>query len=234
MDSMRRRSERPESDLEDTDMSSADAVRVPGQRSPDLTRRVILDAATAEFVEKGFAGASVNEIADRANVNKRMLYHYFGPKDKLYIAVLERSYTALRNAQSQLNLTHLPPKEAIETLIRFNWNYYIDHPDYVRLISFENLLNGQYANQSENMKKARTPLIDVLNDVIKRGQDEGVFRAEIKPIHLYLTIVSLTLFYIATHFTLANMFGYDSTAPGQMEERLDHIIKVVLDSLSPQ
>src|SRR5258708_4019982 len=91
-----------------------DTTRIAGQRDPERTRRAILDAATAEFVNNGFAGASVNEIAARANVNKRMLYHYFGKKEELYIAVLERTYIALRTAQTQLKLSDVPPATAIE------------------------------------------------------------------------------------------------------------------------
>jgi hypothetical protein len=95
------------------------------------------------------------------------------------------------------------------------------------------LLGGEYANRSKQIKEAMTPLIDVLNDIIKKGEDECVFRKNVDPLHLYLTIVSLCLFYIATHSTLSNLIGYNFTGPKEMNDRLDHIIDVVLSYLRP-
>src|SRR5688572_19856349 len=127
------------------ELTDSKTMRLPGQRDPERTRRSILEAATNEFVAKGFAGASVNEIADRAHVNKRMLYHYFGKKEELYVAVLERVYIELRVAQTQLKLTDLPPVEAIKKLVLFTWNYYLEHPELLSLLGAENLMHGKYA-----------------------------------------------------------------------------------------
>src|ERR1700722_18818620 len=57
-------------------------------RNPEKSRERILSAALKEFSAKGFAGARVDVIARRANINKRMLYHYFGDKEELFRAVL--------------------------------------------------------------------------------------------------------------------------------------------------
>ena len=59
-------------------------------RNPGRSRERILSAALKEFSAKGFAGARVDAIARRANINKRMLYHYFGDKEGLFKAVLSR------------------------------------------------------------------------------------------------------------------------------------------------
>src|ERR1700677_679194 len=59
-------------------------------RNPERSRERILSAALKEFAAKGFAGARVDAIARRANINKRMLYHYFGDKEELFKAVLRR------------------------------------------------------------------------------------------------------------------------------------------------
>ena len=68
-------------------------------RDPERTRSTILAAATTEFSRKGLDGARVDKIARRSGVNKRMIYHYFGDKEGLYLAVLEKSYTAIRAAE---------------------------------------------------------------------------------------------------------------------------------------
>ena len=63
----------------------------PAHRDPERTRAAILAAATREFAEKGLGGARVDSIALRAGTNKRMLYHYFGDKEALYLVVLENA-----------------------------------------------------------------------------------------------------------------------------------------------
>ena len=64
----------------------------PKRRNPEATRRKLLAAARREFANSGLAGARVDEIATRAGVNKQLVYHYFGDKDALYLAVLEWVY----------------------------------------------------------------------------------------------------------------------------------------------
>lgn len=209
-------------------------VRTPGQRDPERTRRAILDAATEEFVAKGFAGASVNEIAERANVNKRMLYHYFGKKDKLYIAVLERVYTSLRTEQvQQLKLSDLPPAEAIRKLILFTWEYYLSHPEFLSLMMTENMLKGKYALRSEHIRGANAPFLNLMKSILERGQREGVFKHNVDPFHLYLTIASLGSFHVATRFTLSSLLGYDLTPQSELDARVQHITDVILGYLRP-
>jgi AcrR family transcriptional regulator len=79
-------------------------------RNPELTRREILEAARAEFAERGLDGARVDRIAERAGANKRMIYHYFNSKDALYSAVLEDVYREIRIGEFGLDLEHKAPK----------------------------------------------------------------------------------------------------------------------------
>ena len=74
------------------------------RRDPDRTREAILVAAQDEFAAKGLAGGRVNVIARRAGANKRMIYHYFGSKDGLYLAALERVYEGLRGQERTMHL----------------------------------------------------------------------------------------------------------------------------------
>ena len=92
---------------------------MPQRRDPVATRKKLLTAARQEFARHGFAGARVDEIADRAGVNKQLVYHYFGDKDALYLAVLEWVYEDIREQERRLNLEGLPPEKAIRKLILF-------------------------------------------------------------------------------------------------------------------
>lgn len=217
----------------DMEFHHDEAMRMPGQRDPERTKRAILEAATAEFVSNGFAGASVNEIAARANVNKRMLYHYFGKKEDLYIAVLERTYIALRTAQTQLKLSDLPPATAIEHLILFTWNYYLQYPELLSLMTTENLLRGKYLARSERVRDLDSPLMNMLGDILARGAEAGVFRGEIDPRQLYISIASLSAFFIATRCTLSTLIGRDLSGQDELQNRSKHVVDVILRYLRP-
>jgi len=209
-----------------------DGVRIPRQRDPERTRRAILDAATVEFVLHGFAGASVNEIAARAQVNKRMLYHYYGKKDDLYLAVLERSYRGIRSAETQLRLTDLAPREAIERLVLFTWNYFLEHPEFLSLLNTENMLQARYLRRSERIRDLHSPLIAMIIDVLGRGEAEGLFRKGVDPVQLYIDIASLGFFYLSNRHTLSTIFQRNLEDEAGLRERGRHVVDVILGYLS--
>jgi AcrR family transcriptional regulator len=208
-----------------------ETVRAPRPRDPERTRRAILDAATVEFVAHGFAGASVNEIAARAQVNKRMLYHYYGKKDDLYLAVLERSYTGIRSAEKQLHLSDLPPAEAIERLVLFTWSYLLKHPEFLSLLNTENMLGARYLKQSDNIRDLHSPLIAMIEDVLARGVEAGAFRSGIDPVQLYISIASLGFFYLSNRHTLSTIFERDLMSEKRLADRGQHIVAVILGYL---
>jgi AcrR family transcriptional regulator len=208
-----------------------ETVRVPRQRDPERTRRAILEAATAEFVEHGYAGASVNEIAARAQVNKRMLYHYYGKKDDLYLAVLERIYKGIRSAETQLRLGDLKPRQAIEKLVLFTWQYFLDHPEFLSLLNTENMLHARYLRRSPRIRDLHSPLISMIAEVLLRGEAEGLFRKGVDPVQLYISIASLGFFYLSNRHTLSTIFERNLEDEAMLSERGKHIVEVVLGYL---
>src|SRR3982751_6572515 len=69
-------------------MSEPTTERKPRPRDAAATKELLLRAATEEFAEYGLAGARIDRIADRAGVNKRLIYVYFGAKAALFAAVV--------------------------------------------------------------------------------------------------------------------------------------------------
>jgi len=120
-------------------------------RNPQRTHAMILDAATEEFAAHGFGGARVDAIAARAQTNKRMLYHYFGDKEGLYVAVLEATYAAIRSAEKNLDLTHRNPEEGMRELALFTWHHFLDHPEFLSLLVTENLHEARYLKRSDKI-----------------------------------------------------------------------------------
>lgn len=197
-------------------------------RDPERTRAAILRAATAEITAKGLNGARVDTIAKRAGVNKRMLYHYFGDKQGLYLAVLEDTYAAIRTAEIGLNLTELDPVAGMRKLVLFTWQYFIDHPEFLSLLATENLNRAAYLKKSQRIRRLHAPLIDMIGDLLRRGAAQKIFRSGIDPVELYITIAALGFFYMANRFTLSTIFDKDLSAPQRLARRGEHIVEVVL------
>ncbi|MGE0803425.1 MAG: TetR family transcriptional regulator [Lautropia sp.] len=200
-------------------------------RDPEATREAILQAATDEFAGHGLGGARVDRIADRAGINKRMLYYYFGQKEDLFLAALERAYEKIRGEEQALNLTQVDPVEAIRRLIAFTWNYYLDNPAFLVLLNSENLHRARHLKRSAKVRTLHSPFVATIAEVLERGSRSGVFRAGVDPIQLYISIAGLAYFYLGNNHTLSTIFDRDLMAPKAKLERLSHMTELVLGYL---
>ena len=207
--------------------------RPPVARDPGRTRAAILDAATQEFTAKGLAGARIDTIAKRAAANKRMIYHYFGDKEGLYLAVLEQTYAAIRTAEVGLKLGGRDPVDGMRELIAFTWQYFLAHPEFLSLLGTENLHGARYLKQSQRIRDLHSPLVGMLSDLLARGAKSGVFRSGVDPVQLYITIASLGFFYLSNRHTLSTIFGRDLGADDMIAARGKHVVDVVLAYLRP-
>lgn len=203
----------------------------PLQRDPERTRASILAAATQEFAENGIGGARVDAIAERAGINKRMLYHYFGDKEQLYLAVLEEAYVGIRTAEKSLNLSDLEPEQGIAELAMFTWGYFLEHPEFLSLLGTENLHRARWLRQSTRLKELHSSFIDKLSDLLQRGRKEGLFRPDVDPLNLYLTIAALGYFYLSNQYTLSTIFGRDLMDKSNLDVWKRHIVHVTLASI---
>ena len=202
--------------------------RASSARDPERTRAAILQAATCEFTAKALTGARVDDIARLAGVNKRMIYHYFGDKEGLYVAVLEATYAAIRTAEIGLNLTDRDPVERMRELVAFTWNYFIKHPEFLSLLATENLHQARFLKQSERIRDLHSPLIGMISALLTGGEKAKLFRTGVDPVQLYITIASLGFFYMSNRHTLSTIFGRDLGGPDELAARGEHIADVVL------
>ncbi len=200
-------------------------------RNPERTRAAILEAARREIAEKGLAGARVDVVARRAGTNKRMIYHYFGDKDALYLAVLEETYQHIRQAERRLDLTRREPEEGLAELALFTWHYYLDHPEFLSILATENLNHARYLRQASGIAEMHSNFLSELSDVLRRGAEKGVFKPGLDPVNVYLTIASLGFFYLSNRYTLSTVFHRDLQARGELEKWGEHIVATVLASV---
>lgn len=202
-------------------------------RNPERTRAAILEAARREVAAKGLAGARIDVVARRAGTNKRMIYHYFGDKDALYLAVLEDAYQHIRNAEHRLDLARKQPVDGLRELALFTWHYFLDHPEFLSILATENLNQARYLRQSTSIPEMHSNFISELKDVLLRGEQTGDFRAGLDPVDVYLTIASLGFFYLSNRFTLSTIFQRDLAAPAELERWGQHIVNTVIAALRP-
>jgi len=202
-------------------------------RRPERTRNRILEAATDEFSERGLGGARVDSIARAAGVNKRMLYHYFGNKEDLFLAVLERAYEKIRGQESALRLENLPPVEAMRRLVRFTFNYFVENQYFVALLNSENLHRARHIRRSPRVTSINSPVIGILERVLKRGRRAGVFRGGVDAVQLYISIAGVAYFYFSNIHTLSTIFARDLNSRAALAERERHVTDVILGYLRP-
>jgi AcrR family transcriptional regulator len=197
-------------------------------RDADRSQAAILAAARDEFAEYGLGGARVDRIAERAGLNKRLIYYYFEDKEKLFQAVLEAAYRDIRDEERKLNLLELKPADAVRRLVEFTWNYYLAHPEFITLLNSANLHRARHIAGSQRAREMNSPLIQLLGEILERGRKDGTFRGGVDPLQLYVSIAGLAYFYLSNNHTLSAIFGRDLMAPKARSERLQHMTDVVM------
>lgn len=210
--------------------AKAPAVKVPVARPRDAeaTRRRVLNAAIAEFARHGLAGARVDAIALRAKVNKQLLYHYFGSKQMLYLAVLEQAYGGIRQAERELDLESLEPLEALRTLVTFTWDYYLQHPEFLALVNNENLCKAEHLRESDALRGMHEAFRARLAGILARGTKAKVFRRGVDADQLNLTIAAVGYYYLTNRYTNSIIYGTNLMAPDALRRRLEFNLTTIL------
>ena len=195
------------------------------QRDAERTRSEILEVATREFAEHGLAGARVDEIAARTRTTKRMIYYYFGGKEQLYIEVLEAAYARIRSVEREVDVEHLDPREAIRRLAELTFDHHDSHPEFIRLVSIENIHHAEHMRKSKRLANLNHPAIALIERILERGRAEQVFRRDVDPIDVHMLISSFCVFRVANRHTFRTLFERDLTDP----ERRDHYRRMLGD-----
>jgi len=202
------------------------------KRDPEKRKRDLLLAARHEFSEHGLSGARVDDIVNRAGVNKQLLYYYFGDKETIYEKVLEDAYAEIRDGEELLNLAALPALEAMEKYIRYNFNFIQENRHFVALLNDENLHHAQHLTNSAATIESHVQLRKLVGDVLDRGLAEGIFKRNVDPVSLYLTISSLSFFFFSNIHTMSKIFARNLSDESEIRKRSDEIVEIVLAYLT--
>jgi AcrR family transcriptional regulator len=208
--------------------------RIKGGETSLQSRDDILRVATQEFARSGLSGARVDAIANHTRTSKRMIYYHFGSKEGLYLAVLEKAYADIRSFESAHAISALPPEAAMRCLIELTFDYDESHPDFIRLVSIENIHRAKHMKSSAAIRSLNISVIDVLRDILDRGRRQGVFRGAIDAIDVHMLISSFCFFRISNQYTFGVVFGRDLAAPEIRARHKAMIVEAVLRFLKSE
>jgi AcrR family transcriptional regulator len=194
----------------------------------EATKCNILDVALREFAEKGLDGARVDEIAEKTNSSKRMIYYYFGGKDELYRAVLARSYNQIRVREAEAVFESLPADAALRANIGHTFDYHADHPEFVRLVMNENIHHGVHIGHIEGLKERNKSVIASLKAIIDKGQKDGLFRRGVDPVELHMSISALCFYNVSNRYTFASNFDVNMSDPKTLKKRRAQVADIIL------
>ncbi len=181
------------------------------------TRAEILEVAAEEFARIGYAGARVDEIAARMSTTKRMIYYYFGGKEQLFIAVLEHAYTRIRAIEQEIDLAAIGPVAAIRELASRTFDHHDAHPDFVRLVSIENIHLAEHMAKSPVLRSLSSPAVDVTSAILAAGAAEGVFHTAGDALDIHMLISAFCVFRVANRHTFRLLFDRDLLDEGRRE-----------------
>jgi AcrR family transcriptional regulator len=201
-------------------------------KAPAANQARIIQAAIEEFAARGFKGASMDAIAARTDTTRALINYYFGAKEKLYIAVLERVYAEIREAEAELHLDDLHPVDAVRRIVEFTYHYYIEHEGFVRLVVAENQARGRHLRKSKVMRTLNRPIIERLARVIARGQAQGLFRTGVDPVEIHKAIAALGMFNVTNRYTFGAIFQREMGARGDLARRCRIVGDMILSYLT--
>ena len=197
------------------------------KRDAERTRQALLVSGLREFAHNGFVGARLDKISTGAKCNIRMLYHYFGGKKGLYLAVLEAGYADLRHKESLIEIDLSRPLDGILELTQFTVLYFQNNPLFEGLLRAENMVQGKFVSQLPPVPEGGSTLKMLIGNLIHSGQAQGLFRADLDPVQVYVTITALSRFHLANAWSMSAVLDTDLRDPDWRTERLRHSLDVI-------
>jgi AcrR family transcriptional regulator len=210
----------------------ADRSKAKQKRNSAATRERILQVALTEFATHGYSGGRIERIARAARSNVRMIYHYFGDKDALYLAALERSYRGIREQEQMLDLSDVDPVTGMRRLINLTFDFLATDPHFARLIMGENLMMGKMVRKSKVIPQMTRPLVQSLKSILKRGQEQDIFHLSIDAESLYISVLGLCFIHISNRHTLGTMFQRNFADPRWLAKRKSIVSSLLITYLT--
>lgn len=206
----------------------------PKKSLPQGVKDRLLAVALELFAEHGYDGVAVDQIVDAAGVNKRMVYHYFGSKEGLYSAVLAQAFEGLRLSEEKFfapKKTRRKPRRAVQDLVELYFDFLRSHPEFVRLLLWENLQHGTHLALT-GPSVTKSPMLAHLQELLNAGTADGTFRRGLDARQVLVHLIGLCLVYYSNRHTLARTVGIDVSIPHVMQSAIESTTSLFLDGIS--
>ncbi|MEI8063022.1 MAG: TetR/AcrR family transcriptional regulator [Verrucomicrobiota bacterium] len=189
------------------------------------TREQILEAASVEFSQKGLHGARVDEIAKRAGVNKERLYAYFGDKEQLFRETLRASIAEIIAEENQL-LEQLAsdPTQMTEAISEHYLSFLERHPDFWRLLAWENLSGGA---EAEALSGIRNETFEAMRQLYKQRQQLGIFQKKLSFEVYIFTLSAVSFFLFSNRLTMQRTLQLDLTTPAARKRLMTEVTELI-------
>jgi len=203
------------------------------KRNAQASRQRLIDAAIEVFACNGPKAATIDEICGKAGLNKRLAYHYFGSKEGLYQEALRTIYNLFFDLEVELGSMLLPAEKLLDVIITNYYAFIHSHPDFVRMISYENLNEGKTA-ELLNLAGKKARIITALQLALQKGQTENRFRKDIDVTELLLSLFGGCWFCFTNQYTMGLLLDKDIMTPSNLEARTKHVVKLLLHGISEE
>jgi AcrR family transcriptional regulator len=209
---------------------SSDAEKIVRRRNPDRTKRRLLQAAIRLFSQKGYHGVSVDEIVAAAKSNKRMVYHYYGSKNDIYLAALMEVLGRLESTEFQAVVAKGRADQQLRELLVAYFKFLDANPEFYRLVLWENLEHGRHMARSA-AKLSKNPFMERFRIIIEEGVRQGIFRPPADIRHLLVNFIGLCFIYYSNYYSLEISLGLDMKSPKVREMRVTQVVDLAFHGL---
>ncbi len=197
---------------------------------PASTKDLILEVALRRFADHGFAGTSLNEIADEVGIRRPSLLHHFPSKEALYKAVVMQSFTDwFALVEVAVAGTDKQGWPQVERVLRAAFQFFEEHPEFVRLARREAIEGGPIL--SEELGVVLRPLFLRGANFLTREMDAGRLR-QYEPRQMLLTGYGAILSYLSDAALISSLLDDDPLSPASLKERREHVIDVFRNALA--
>ncbi|MCW5730331.1 MAG: TetR family transcriptional regulator [Alphaproteobacteria bacterium] len=198
------------------------------RRDAEHSRQLILNTALRHFASRGYDGARVDDIVAETHLSKNMLYHYYGSKEELFVAVLEVMYERLRGQHGKVSMANLEPVEALKRLIAETAKSLLRTPEIISILNAENLYKAVHIKTSRKIRMIYDPFFEDLNQILRKGREAGAFRSDIDALQLYISLSSLVYHYLSNGHTLSVVMRQNLLTKARIAERIRHVEEMIL------
>jgi AcrR family transcriptional regulator len=201
------------------------------RRDPEATRRALLAAGAQLFSERGFDGVSIEDLADRAGVNKALISYHFRGKRGLYRAILESTFRTMAERLDAMERAAPSARQALHGLLEAFEAMTQERPGFPTLFMREVLASGLDPVVVPHLRA----IIGVSRRLAERGAREGLFR-KVDPVLLHFGLVGGLVFFFATEPARRKAVreGHVPAVTPEPKAFLRHLEDLTLRGLAPR